>query len=277
MEVMPLPTAPADGPDSVRLLNPLSSTEGYLRRRLLPGLVRLVQRNWDNHVENVRLFEIGTVFTAAGAGERPREEYHVAAVLTGRREPPHWTGTGESRIDLWDLRGQFEVAAALAIPGGVVQVEGTGWIARDSQGRTVGQAGPLEVDSPPWAAPLFGYELVLDPALRQPARFAALPSTPSSERVLALLLAEGTTVRQVEELLRQSGGPLLEAVTIESDYRGPELPSGARSVAFRLTFRAPDRTLRDSEIDAIETRMLATLKAELRIQRRVAGPSGGGE
>jgi phenylalanyl-tRNA synthetase beta chain len=118
---------------------------------------------------------------------------------------------------------------------------------------------------------------VLDPALRQPARFAALPSTPSSERVFALLLAEGTTVRQVEEQLRRSGGPLLEAVTIESDYRGPELPSGARSVAFRLTFRATDRTLRDSEIDAIETRMLATLAAELRIQRRVAGPSGGGE
>ena len=56
-----------------------------------------------------------------------------------------------------------------------------------------------------------------------------------------------------------------------------ELPAGARSVAFRLSFRAPDRTLRDTEIDAIETRMLATLTAELRIQRRVAAPSGGGE
>jgi phenylalanyl-tRNA synthetase beta chain len=201
----------------------------------------------------------------------------VAAVLTGRREPTHWTGTGESRIDLWDLKGQFEAAVGLAVPGGVVQVEGNGCIARDSQGRTVGQAGPLEADAPPWAAPLFGYELLLDPALRQPARFAALPATPSSERVFALLLAEGTTARQVEELIRRSGSPLLEAVTIESDYRGPELPSGTRSVAFRLTFRAPDRTLRDTEIDAIETRMLAALAAELGIQRRVAGASGGGE
>jgi phenylalanyl-tRNA synthetase beta chain len=276
-EVMALPTAPADGPDSVRLLNPLSSTEGHLRRRLLPGLIRFVQRNWDNHVENVRLFEIGTVFTATGPGERPIEEPHVAAVLTGRREPPHWTGTGESRIDLWDLKGQFEVAVGLAIPEGAVQVEGNGWIARDSQGRTVGQAGPLEVDAPPWAAPLFGYELVLDPAPRHAARFAALPSTPSSERVLALLLAEGTTVRQVEDLLRQSGGPLLEAVGIESDYRGPELPTGTRSVAFRVTFRAPDRTLRDSEIDSIEARMLAALSTELGTQRRQAGASGGGE
>jgi phenylalanyl-tRNA synthetase beta chain len=95
--------------------------------------------------------------------------------------------------------------------------------------------------------------------------------------VLALLLAEGRTVRQVEELLRQSGGQLLEAVTIESDYRGPELQPGTRSVAFRLTFRAPDRTLRDTEIDSIETRMLAALTAELGIQRREAGIPGGGE
>jgi phenylalanyl-tRNA synthetase beta chain len=277
LEVMPLPTAPADGSDSVRLLNPLSSTEGHLRRRLLPGLVRLVRRNWDNHVENVRLFEIGTVFTAGEGGERPREERHVAAVLTGRREPPHWTGTDESPIDHWDLKGQFEAAVALAIPGGVVQVGGNGWIALDSQDRPVGEAGPLEADAPPWAAPLFGYELVLEPVLRQPDRFAALPSTPSSERVLALLLPQGTTARQVEVLLRQHGGPLLEAITIESDYRGPELPLATRSVAFRLTFRAPDRTLRDTEIDAIETRMLAALTAELGIQRRDAGAPGGGE
>jgi phenylalanyl-tRNA synthetase beta chain len=277
MEVMPLPTAPAEGRDSVRLLNPLSSAEGHLRRQLLPGLVRLVQRNWDNHVADVRLFEIGTVFIAAQPGERPFEERHVAAIMTGRREPPHWTSTGDDRIDLWDLKGHFEAAVALAIPEGVVQVEGNGWIAVNTQGRTVGRASPIAVDAPPWAGSVYGYELLLDPALRHSGRFAALPSTPSSERVLALLLSEGTTVEQVEKLLRDRGGPLLESIAIESDYRGSGLPNGTRSVAFRLTFRAPDRTLRDSEIDSLETRMLTALSAELGIQRREAGASGRGE
>jgi phenylalanyl-tRNA synthetase beta chain len=276
LEVLPFPTAPADGAESVPLANPFSSTEGHLRRRLLPGLVRLVEGNWRNHVADVRLFEIGTVFTAAPAGERPREERHVAGVLTGRREPPHWTGSGEGRIDLWDLKGHLEAAVALAIPGGGVQVEGTGWIARDSRGRTVGQGGPIAADAPPWADPLFGFELLLDPAPRLPTRYAALPSTPSSARVLALLLTEGTTVRQVEELLRRVGGALLESIVIESDYRGLELPAGTRSVAFRLTFRAPDRTLRDAEIDAVESRMLAALGSELGIQRRDAGAAGRG-
>ena len=277
LEVLSLPTGPADGPESVRLMNPLSSTDGYLRRRLLPGLVRLVAGNWAHHVADVRLFEIGTVFMAAPAGERPREERHVATVLTGHREPAHWTGTGQDRLDLWDLKGQFAAAVALAIPGGTVQVEGSEWIARDSDGRIVGRAGPVDADAPPWAAPLFGYELLLDPAAGRPVRFAALPSTPSSERVLALLLGGGVTVRQVEELLGRVGGELLESVLIESDYRGPELPAGIRSVAFRLTFRAADRTLRDSEVDAIEGRMLATLSTELGIRRRDAGAPGGGE
>ena len=91
------------------------------------------------------------------------------------------------------------------------------------------------------------------------------------------MLAEGTPVRQVEEVLGRAGGDLLESVEIESDYRGPELPPGKRSVAFRLTFRAPDRTLRDSEVDEVEARMLAMLKTELGILRREGGARVDGE
>ncbi|HYF39113.1 MAG TPA: phenylalanine--tRNA ligase subunit beta, partial [Gemmatimonadales bacterium] len=263
LEVLPLPLARQDGSESVRLANPLSSTEGYLRRRLLPGLVALVERNWSQHVSDVRLFELGTVFTAAAEGQRPLEERHVAAVMTGRREPSHWSGTGEGRIDLWDLKGHFEAAVALAVPGGAVQVEGSQWIARDARGRVVGHAAKLEADAPPWADPLFGFELVLDPAPRRPPQFTALPATPASERVLALLLPEGVSAGRVETVLRRAGGALLERVEVESDYRGPELPAGVRSVAFRLVFRAPDRTLRDAEVDQAETRLLAALADEL--------------
>jgi phenylalanyl-tRNA synthetase beta chain len=277
LEVLPLPLARQDGSQAVRLANPLSSTEGYLRRRLLPGLISLVENNWAKHVSDVRLFEVGTVFMASAEGGRPSEERHVAAVMTGRREPPHWTGSGEDRIDMWDLKGHFEAAVALAVPGGVVQVEGSQWIARDVRGQIVGHAGQLEADAPPWADPLYGFELLLDAAPRASVRFAALPVTPSSERVLALLLGESRTAQEVEALLRRVGGELLESIVIESDYRGSELPSGTRSVAFRLTFRAPDRTLRDVEVDEIERRLLGALASELGIQRRDGSAPGSGE
>ena len=274
-EVSRLPLGPADGDQSIRLRNPLSAEDAWLRRRLLPGLVRLVEGNWANHVEDVRLFEIGTAFAAGRPGKRPREERRLAAVLTGRREPRHWTGSGEGRFDLWDLKGRFEAAVALAIPGAVVQVERNAWVARDAEGRIVGEAGPLAADAPPWAAPLFGFELVLDPSPRRPPQFTPLPATPASDRVLALLLPEGVTAGSVEDVLRRAGGALLERVAVESDYRGAELPAGVRSVAFRLVFRAPDRTLRDVEVDQAETRLLAALAEELGVRRRDAGTARG--
>ena len=197
-EVSRLPLGPADGDGSVKLLNPLSADDAWLRRRLLPGLVRLVEANWANHVEDVRLFEIGTAFSASPSGRRPVEERRVAGVLTGRRAPAHWTGTGEERLDLWDLKGRFEAAVALAFPGGVVQVERNAWVARAADGRIVGEAGPLAADAPPWAAPLYGFEVVLDATPRRPPQFTPLPATPASVRVLALLLPDGVTAAQAE-------------------------------------------------------------------------------
>jgi phenylalanyl-tRNA synthetase beta chain len=275
-EVVSLPMGAADGEDSVRLLNPLAADEAWLRRRLLPGLVRLVEANWANRVADVRLFEIGTAFMPGAAGKRPREERRVAAVLTGRREPPHWSDPATPAFDLWDLKGRLEAAVALAVPDAEVQVEGQAWVVRDRAGRVVGGGGPLSADAPPWAAPLFGFELLLDPAPRRPVPFAPLPTTPSSERVLALLLPDGLAAQQVEDVLRRAGGELLERVDIESDYRGAELPSGTRSVAFRLTFRAADRTLRDAEVDQAEVALLAALAGELGIQRRDGQSRTGG-
>jgi phenylalanyl-tRNA synthetase beta chain len=274
-EVVSLPMGAADGEGSVRLLNPLAADEAWLRRRLLPGLVRLVEANWANRVPDVRLFEIGTAFASGVPSQRPREERRVAAVLTGRREPPHWTAA-PAMFDIWDLKGRLETAAALAIPDAEVQVEGQALVVRDRTGRVVGSGGPLAADAPPWAAPLFGFELLIDPAPRRPVPFTPLPTTPSSERVLALLLPEGVRTRQVEDVLRKAGGGLLERVEVESDYRGPELPAGTRSVAFRLTFRDADRTLRDREVDEAEARILGALAAELGIQRRDGQPRSGG-
>jgi phenylalanyl-tRNA synthetase beta chain len=199
----------------------------------------------------------------------------VAGVVTGRRAPAHWSDPRPAPFDLWDLKGCFEAAVALANPGAHIQVEGSAWVARDADGQLVGEAAVLAADAPPWAAPLFGFEVVVDPAPRRAPRFAGLPSTPSSERVLALLLPDGVAAAQVEGLLRRVGGTILERVEVESDYRGSGVPDGTRSVAFRLVFRAADRTLRDADVDAIEARMLAALDGELGIRRRDAAASLG--
>src|SRR5207248_5552516 len=134
---------------------------------LLAGLVREVEANWANLVRDVRLFEIGTVFIRADPGRAPREELHVAGVMTGGRAPAHWSDPPGTRdLDPWDLKGLFERAVSLAVPGGRVQVDSAGWTAVRPDGRVAGSARPLSADAPAWAAPVLGFELELDPAPR---------------------------------------------------------------------------------------------------------------
>lgn len=159
-------------------------------------------------------------------------------------------------------------AVALANPEALVQVQGNSWVATSPAGAVVGRATALVADAPPWAAPLFGFELALDVAPRDARRYAPLPTTPASERDLALIVADGVSAAQVHAVLRRAGGALLEQVVVLDEYRGATIGDGRRSVMFRLTFRDPHRTLRDREVDAVERQLLQALEAELGVKRR---------
>jgi len=263
-----LPLGPATGPEAPELLNPLSAEESHLRTALLPGLVRSVEYNWSVKQRDVRLFEIGHVFRSCGKAALPMETERVAAVLTGARRPPHWTDSGKAPdLDLWDLRHMFEeVARTGGPPGAVVVIVGDGWELRDASDAVLGWARPLTADAPPWAAPLWGLEMNLAVAQQTMVRYRSLPTTPAVERDLALLLPAGVLAGGVEAAMRDAAGPLLEAARVFDEYRDPRL--AGRSVAWRLVFRAPDRTLRDEEVDAAVARVLEALRSEFGIERR---------
>lgn len=274
LEARTLPLGPADGPDAVRILNPLSAEEAHLRRRLLPGLVRRVEHNWANHNRDIRLFEVGTVFREreAGSGSLPEEWISVAAVLTGARRPPHWSeGAKLPDMDIWDLKRHFELAVELTAPGSTVEPAtggAVGWVAVQRGGEAVGHAAPLDADAPVWAAPLFGLEVRLALPDRASVVYRPLPAQPAVEQDVALVLPMGVTATQVAEVLRRAVGPLLERLEVFDEYRGPGVPAGHRSVAWHCTFRDPERTLREAEVKEALARGLAALEDELGVRRR---------
>jgi phenylalanyl-tRNA synthetase beta chain len=230
-----------------------------------------VEHNWSVMQRDVRLFEVGHVFRTCGEASLPRETIRVAAVLTGARHPPHWTTSGRAPdLDLWDVKHMFEaVSRAGGPPEAVVSVDGErGWVLLDRAEAERGWARPLVADRPRWAAPLFGFEVELSDAARAPVKFEPLPGFPASERDLALVLPPGVTAAAVEAAMRSGAGPLLERVDVFDEYRGAEI--AGRSVAWRLVFRDPGRTLLDEEVDAAVDRILATVRSELGIERRQA-------
>jgi len=272
LEARTLPLGSPDGPDAVPILNPMSAEEAYLRRRLVPGLVRRVEYNWANRNRDIRLFEVGTVFRKGAGAGAPEEWTSVAGVLTGARRPPHWSeGAKVPDMDIWDLKYHFELAVSVTAPGCTVEPAPggeMGWVALQQSGEVVGRAGPLEADAPVWAAPLFGFEVRLTAAQRSLVAYRPLPLQPAVERDLALVLPPGVTAAQVSDILWRTVGPLLERLEVFDEYRGPGIPAGQRSVAWHCTFRDPERTLRERDVDALLARGLAALEGELGVRRR---------
>ncbi|MEJ2202969.1 MAG: phenylalanine--tRNA ligase subunit beta [Gemmatimonadota bacterium] len=271
-----------EGEGDVQIANPLNTKEPFMRRAILPSLLRSVEYNLARGNRHVRLFEIATSFRFAGSGEPPQEETHLAAVVTGARTPPHWS-TSEDPFTVWDLKGLLEDVLERAY-GGSGRLEpamtdsdvfsaDAGFVLRDGEGTVVGQGGRVRaesVDAPVWAGDVWGLELTLPAVvIRAPAPvFERLPQFPAVERDLAVLVPDQVPVGRVLEVAEDSGGPLLEAVHLFDHYRGEGVPAGHRSVAFGLRFRAPDRTLKDKEADRAVSSIVKRLKEELGVEPR---------
>ena len=154
----------------------------------------------------------------------------------------------------------------MAHAGGEVTEQQGHWVLRDPQGTWGGWAGEVPMDGPPWAAPVFGFEVVMGEPAREALRFEAIPSTPPVERDIALWLPSGVQARQVEDILDRRGGKWRESVRVFDEFRS----EGRRSVAWRLVFRSPDRTLRDKDVDVVLGKVLKELKEQLGVERREA-------
>jgi phenylalanyl-tRNA synthetase beta chain len=267
----------ADG--DVALLLPLAATESRLRRALLPGLLRRVEYNFARGARSIRLFELGTVFAPGESGAAPVEALHLAIALSGPRTPPHWTAPEPPPFDVWDLKAlASDVAAVLGLglrEGGDHHRLDAGLsftLASAHNEGSVGVAGRVRsgsVDAPAWAGDVWALELTLDESMAAvPGRYREVPAFPAIERDVALLVADSLQAGRVVEEIRRSAGPLLEDVEPFDVYSGTGVAAGMRSVAIRVRFRAPDRTLTDREVDDVMRKLLRRLNDELGVQQR---------
>lgn len=276
------PAFVAEAEGDVLVSNPLNTQEPYMRRVVLPSILRRVEYNFARGARDIRLFEVGTSFRMAGKGEPPMEEIHLAVALTGRRTPPHWS-TEDDPFTVWDLKGLAERLSQRAYRGATslepaTDDEGPFWgahsfVIRDSAGDEVGRAGLVRdgvVDAPVWAGQVWGIELTLPSDVPEAlaVTYQPLPQFPASERDLALLVPADTAARQVLDAISQRAGELLEDMDVFDLYEGEGVGEGLRSIAVRLRFRASDRTLKDKEIDRVMKQVLGRLKEELGVEHR---------
>jgi phenylalanyl-tRNA synthetase beta chain len=294
-EVRPIPFVKGDDASHWRIANPLAEDEPHLRVSMLESLAPRAEYNLTRMHGDVRIFEVGSVFQGRGSGT-VEEEVKVGIVVMGARAPRHFTdGATPAVIDAWDAKALAERATRAAYPGATVDL-----VAGDEPvlwglvagGRWLGDVRRLALDAPPWAAPAFGIELMLGamplaavaapgssayggapPVAVPPAapvQYMALPVTPAAVFDLALLVRDDMPAGEVEKVLRAGGGDMLERLEMFDEFRGHGVPEGMRSLAWRLTFRHPERTLRDKEIEGRRTQLLKSLENQLGVKPRTA-------
>ena len=292
LEARPTPFV-AGGEEHVRVLNPLAENEAHLRRTVLESLARRAEYNLTHMQGNVRLYEIGSAFER-GTGALPEESARVALLVMGLRHPAHFTNDRPEPFDVWDAKALAELIVHIVAPGEATLLPSDGddavlWtILIDGEAR--GHVSRVPLDAPVWASPAYGVELsvarmsnadVAPPgehahALEAPRvrraspKYRPLPTTPSSDFDLALLVPDGVRAADVERVIRSSAGDLLERLMAFDVYDGAGVAPGSRSVAWRLTLRHPERTLRDKEIEGRRSRILTALQTELNVRQRTA-------
>ena len=264
--------------DTMRVANPLSGKFETLRPSMLPGLVDAVAHNRRHGRRDVRLFEVGTRFAAAG------ETRAVAVAWTGSATIDHWSGAARE-VDFFDVKGiaehvagafrvavRFEPLRAPYLVAGqaasIVVAEGA------ERGASLGLAGVLapnvaDARGLPRQDRVCVAELDLDLLDRARAIVsdAAVPLAryPFVVRDLSIVVAETLPAEIIRGTILTAGRSLpapLVASTFFDRYQGKGVPEGAVSLSVRLTFQAPDRTLTDAEVNQSVDAILAALVRE---------------
>jgi phenylalanyl-tRNA synthetase beta chain len=265
----------------VAVENPLSEKFAVMRPSLLPGLVDAAAHNRRREQADVRLFETGTRFSTAG------ESRGVAALWCGSGTAPHWSASPRP-VDFYDVKG---VVDALGAAGGVTLEYEPGAMPYFVEGRAaavsfevranisrrfglIGQIAPriLEARGFPGGDEVWAFELDLDAlAMVKSAdemRAESLPRFPSIVRDLSILVDSALPAAAVRGTIRSSAPATLARIVEFDLYRGKGVPEGRVSLSLRLTFRSPERTLTDAEVDEAMEQIVAALGQTHGAERR---------
>jgi phenylalanyl-tRNA synthetase beta chain len=267
--------ATAFGENAVDLRNPLSEDHVALRPSLLPGLLKVLEHNIRAGERRVGMFEMGRVFLAPDA----REVRRLGLLFSGPLENDvHWRAASKRTLDLFDLKGALEAITSKSLSFRRVERKDLALAAEILlDGKAIGFTGQLSAGQ---AAErdatnsVLVAELDLDPLQRSDsitAKFSELERFPSVERDIAMIVPESLTHEQVVRTIETPREPLLAGVELFDLFSGSDTSNvgpARKSLAYRLTYRAPNRTLTSDEVTLAHAKIRERLRTQLQAELR---------
>ena len=246
--------------DLISLLNPISAENTIMRPSLLSGLLKNVERNIAHNIHEIKVFEFGKVYSANN--NSPEERYSGCIALTGRKYPERYSEEKSLVYDFYDMKGLLEEwLDQHKIKGytcrktdnpifktGVkaeIVVHGKPTIA-------FGEIAPVFTKGMRLRAPLYVAVIELDNILKIKAKaveYSVVSQFPSTTRDVAVIVDENMENSEIITCISKAKCKILEKIDVLDVYRDKSLGENRKSIAYSLTFRNPERTLTDKEVN----------------------------
>jgi phenylalanyl-tRNA synthetase beta chain len=255
----------------VAVMNPLAKESAEMRLSLLPGLIENLRLNLAQRAEYFYAYHLGKTFRAGPGGES-EERQCLTGLMYGARPRVGLRHGEAATAGFLDCKGLVEgimdllhVHAPVTWPMESVRSLHSGRAAAlHLAGRKLGRLGQVHPDicDPLGLPPFVAFELDFDGLLEYaPRQIAArsLPRFPLAERDFAVVVDRDFPSRQIVDWIKNRGEALIEDVSVFDQYMGSPIPEGKKSLAYKVSYRAADRTLTDGEINSLHQTLVGQI------------------
>ncbi|NFU41172.1 phenylalanine--tRNA ligase subunit beta [Clostridium sporogenes] len=254
----------------VKIKNPLGEDFSIMRTTTIPSMMESLSRNYSRNNDHAALFEIGKIYIPKeDPTELPDEKNILTLGLYGDVDYFNLKGIVENilgglGIDNWKLKRQEENSTFH--PGRTAEL----YIKKDYVG-ILGEIHPDVQDNYDIEERCHVAELNLDVLYRYSnvkKEYSQSPKFPAVTRDIAVIVDDTILVQEIENIIKNGGGNILESIQLFDVYKGKQIPEGKKSIAYSIVYRNAQRTLKDSEVNKVHDKIVRTLEHKLGAQLR---------
>ena len=259
----------------VSVNNPISQNMRIMRPSLLPGLLNTVSYNQNQGIDQIKIFEIGSIFQKSSINKIKETEL-IGGLISGLKAKHSWSGS-KRPLDFFDLKGDVE--SILGDSSGYVFKKGelpylhpgkTAFIVKgNNQIGYIGSLHPKLVDELDLKQDVHFFEMQVEKiSLNRKVKFKNFSRFPLAQRDLSFILDQGIPSSEVKSIISSKAGPNLKEINLFDVYEGKGIPAGKKSLTFSLNWQTADRTLTDKEIDGIVEKIVKFLSKKFSAKLR---------
>ena len=256
---------------SVKIINPLGEDYSVMRTTIIPNMMDLLSRNYNHGVKEAFAYEVGNIFIPKNESttELPLEKMTLTIGMYGDVDFYYIKGVIETllkRLGMEDFRYLREENHPTFHPGRTANI-----IYNNKVLGVIGEVHPDVIENYEMEIPVYIGELDFDIIVKEANlinKYKPLPKYPSITRDLAVVLDKDIPVANIEDVIKKWGKGIVEEVKLFDVYEGEQIPEDKKSVAYSITYRSYEKTLKDEDVNVVHEKIIEeiekTFEANLR-------------